>query len=256
MLLVLVLVPPAQAADHALPQAGGQYDSQLGGAYPLPSGTLIVSRDREEPPAEGAYNICYVNAFQTQPQDADWWRNHHPGLLLQQGGLPIEDASWPGEFLLDTSTPDTRAGLMAVVSDWIKGCARDGFDAIEADNLDTFSRSGGLLSIEDNLAFARDLIVVAHSLGLAVAQKNGAELGARGPAAGFDFVITESCQVWNECGAYIVHYGSNVLDIEYSDTGRHHFDEACARFGANISVILRDRNLTSPDDAAYIYQAC
>ena len=89
-----------------------------------------------------------------------------------------------------------------------------------------------------------------------MAQKNGADLGPRGRQAGFDFAIVESCQVWDECGAYIEQYGDHVLAIEYTDTDRRHFEAACASYGANISVILRDRNLTTPAEAAYLYQAC
>jgi hypothetical protein len=257
LLALLTLVAwPAQAADYALPPAGGQYDSQLGGAYPPPPGTAIVSRDRTDAPAPGLYNICYINAFQTQPQDTEWWLSNHPALLLMQDGQPIEDANWPGELLFDTGTQAKRDGLLAIVSGWIDTCARDGFDVIEADNLDTYSRSGGALSITDNLSFAQALVAHAHAQGLAVAQKNGVELGPRGPQAGFDFAIVESCQVWDECGVYIAQYGDHVLAIEYTDTDRRHFEMVCDRYGANIPVILRDRNLTTPAEAAYLYQAC
>lgn len=257
LLALLTLVAlPAHGADHVLPPAGGRYDSQLGGAYPPPPGTAIISRDHADAPAPGLYNICYINAFQTQPQDTHWWLANHPALLLMQDGKPVEDANWPGELLFDTSTQSKRDALLAIVSAWIDDCARNGFDAIEADNLDTYSRSGGALSIAGNLAFARAFAAHAHALGLAVAQKNGLELGPRGPQAGFDFAIVESCQVWDECGAYIAQYGDHVLAIEYTDTDPRHFEAACARYGANISVILRDRNLTTPAEAAYLYQAC
>jgi hypothetical protein len=254
--LLMLVALPAHAADYDLPPAGAQYDSQLGGAYPPPPGTAIISRDRADAPAPGLYNICYINAFQTQPQDWDWWLSNHPALLLMRDGQPVEDANWPGELLFDTSIQAKRDALLAIVAGWIDNCAREGFDAIEADNLDSYSRSGGALSIADNLAFAEFFIAHAHALGLAVGQKNGVELGPRGKQAGFDFAIVESCQVWDECGVYIAQYGDRVLAIEYIDTDRRYFDEACARYGANISVILRDRNLTTPAEAAYLYQAC
>ena len=175
-ILLVAVSLPATALGITLPPAGAQYDSQLGGAYAPPSGTRIVSRDREESPASGLYNICYVNAFQTQPQESDWWIANHPNLLLQRNGQYVGDPNWPGEILLDTSTRAKRTELLAVVGGWIERCARDGYDAIEADNLDTYSRSDGALSIDDNLAFAAELIARAHSLGLAFGQKNGAEL--------------------------------------------------------------------------------
>ncbi len=247
---------PVGAQEIRLPPAGGQYDSQLGGAYPPPPGALVISRDREAAPAPGLYNICYINAFQTQPQDANWWRYNHPNLLLTRDGQVVEDPNWPGEYLLDTTSPENRAALLAIVGDWIEGCARDGFDAIEADNLDTYSRSDGAITIANNLAFARDFITLAHSLDLAAAQKNGSDLGKRGREAGFDFAITESCAVFDECGGYQSVFGRQIFDIEYADTPRHHFDAVCAQPGRKFSAILRDRNLTSPADPSYIYGAC
>lgn len=247
---------PAIAQDIVLPPVGGQYDSQLGGAYDPPSGTRIVSRDREDPPADGLYSICYVNAFQTQPQDARWWLENHPDLLLQQNGQVVEDTNWPGEYLLDTGSPEKREALLDIVGPWIDGCAADGFSAIEADNLDTYARSNGLIGIEDNLAFAERLVERAHGLRLAFGQKNSLELGRRGRDIGFDFAIVESCQVYDECGAYREIFGRHVLAIEYTDTDAAYFERACAGHGGQISVIHRDRNLTTSGDEDYFYQTC
>jgi len=240
-----------------LPPAGGQYDSQLGGAYPPPDGVAIVSRDREDPPAPGLYNICYVNAFQTQPQETSWWQAEHPDLLLHRpDGTLFEDPNWPGEILLDTSSADRRERLAAIVEDWIAGCAKDGYQAIEADNLDTYSRSDRLLSLADNLAYVRLLTTIAASHGLAFGQKNAAELLPEARAAGLSFAIVESCQVWNECEAYTEVYGPQVLEIEYTDTPIENFTKACAARGATASVILRDRMLSVPGTAGYRYEAC
>jgi len=255
-LVTLLLAGPALAQGVTLPPAGGQYDSQLGGAYPPPAGTEIVSRDRADPIAPGLYNICYVNAFQTQPQETDWWLANHPDLLLRDGDTLVEDPNWPGEIFLDTSSEQKRNALAVIVGDWIEQCARDGYDAIEADNLDTYSRSYNLLDLYDNMTFATSLKDRAHALGLAFGQKNGSEIQASLPDAGFDFVITESCQVYDECGTYMQAYGPHVLEIEYTDTDNRYFDEACASHGDKISVIRRDRNLTIPGEPSYFYQTC
>jgi hypothetical protein len=66
----------------------GIVDYQLGGAYDPPDGTTIVARDSTEQPAAVLYSICYLNGFQTQPQDADWWRASHPDLLLSDFSIP------------------------------------------------------------------------------------------------------------------------------------------------------------------------
>jgi hypothetical protein len=246
----------ATAEDLALPPAGGQYDSQLGGAYIPPHGTLIVSRDRQAAPASGLYNICYVNAYQTQPAETAWWISNYPSLLLQRDGKFIEDKNWPGELLFDTSTETNRVALASVVSGWISQCATNGYDAIEADNLDSFLRSFNGLTAENNLAFARVLIAHAHSLGLAFAQKNSGDLGLLGKQAGFDFAIVEGCEVFAECQSYIDVFGPYVLEIEYTDTDVSYFNAACEARGEKISIIRRDRNLTIPGERAYFYQTC
>ncbi len=89
-------------------------DYQLGGAYEPPAGVGIVARDRHASAVSGAYNICYVNAFQTQPQATGWWRREHPRLVL-----PVEDRQWR-EWLLDTRRPRQ---LLKVVGPWIDTCA-------------------------------------------------------------------------------------------------------------------------------------
>lgn len=163
-----------------LPPAAARADYQLGGGYALPAGVRIVSRDRSDRPVPGAYSICYLNAFQTQPQDTGWWRRNHRELLLHDGsGGEVGDPDWPGEVLLDTRTPAKRTELAAIVGDWIDGCARSGFAAVEPDNLDSWTRSHGLLNRDGNIAYARLLTTRSHSRRLAIAQKNTAELASQ-----------------------------------------------------------------------------
>ena len=255
-LVVLMVAPAVPAQDVVLPPPGAQYDSQLGGAYPPPPGTIILSRDRADPPAPGLYNICYVNAFQTQPQETQWWLERHPDLLLRLDGELVEDPNWPGEVLLDISTPQHRQALALIVGEWIEQCARDGFDAIEADNLDTYSRSRGAIRAADSLAYAELLVDHSHRLGLAFGQKNAVELVGHARDVGFDFAIVEGCQVYGECSAYLEAFGPHVLEIEYADTDASSFSVACAERGDEVSVIRRDRNLTLPGDPTYLYETC
>ena len=51
-----------------------------------------MSRDHDAAAAPGLYNICYVNAFQAQPDAASWWKTNHPDLLLhdKNGNLVID----------------------------------------------------------------------------------------------------------------------------------------------------------------------
>lgn len=251
------LTASATGAGIALPPAAGRFDYQLGGAYPPPSGVVIVSRDRTAPPVRGLYNICYINAFQTQPDEAAWWKTSHDQLLLRSGGGDyVEDPDWPGELLLDTSTAHNRAAIAAILDSSIDGCAAHGFQAVEPDNLDSWTRSDGRLTASDNLALATLLIARAHADHLAIAQKNAAQLAPEGRRIGFDFAVAEECQVYNECDKYIAVYGSHVLEIEYTDNGTDAFHTACATHGRRISVVLRDRNLTVPGDPAHVDVTC
>ncbi|MFD9615311.1 endo alpha-1,4 polygalactosaminidase [Streptomyces sp. NPDC059083] len=140
-----------------------------------------MSRDRSADPIHGLYNICYINAFQAQPgtEASRWWHDNHPDLLLRNGlGGLIVDEDW-NEPLLDISTEVKRAQLAAVVNEWIDDCHAKGYQAVEPDNLDSYQRSLGSLTASDSIAFASMLSEHAHAVGLAVAQKNTAELLAQ-----------------------------------------------------------------------------
>jgi len=247
----------ASSPTHVkLPPPAAQVDYQLGGGYALPRGVRIVSRDRTDLPARGAYNICYLNSFQTQPEETAWWRSHRPEVLLKDHGREVGDPAWPGEVLFDVRTAGKRQTLMSVQGPWIDGCAKSGFLAVEPDNLDSYTRSHGLLSQQDAIGMARLLIGRSHQRSLAVAQKNGAELAPMGHRIGFDFAIAEECQVYQECDSYSSAYGRRVLEVEYNDNGQEAFRTACQVRHGRASIVLRDRNLTRPGDPAYIYKAC
>jgi hypothetical protein len=169
----------------------------------------------------------------------------------------VSDPGWPGEYLLDLSTAAKRASAAAVVGGWIDGCAAKGFQAVEPDNLDSWTRSDGRLTRSDAVAYAALLATRAHRDELAIAQKNTAELGtAAATRIGFDFAIAEECQVYSECAAYTATYGSHVIEIEYTDNGRRAYAKACAARGAEISIILRDRDVVARGRKGYHYEAC
>jgi hypothetical protein len=239
------------------PPADGVFDYQIGGAYPPAPQVRIIDRDRSAAPAQGTYNVCYVNAFQAQPgAEGAPWRRRHRRLLLRRGGRYVVDRDW-GETLLDTSTAGKRRALAAIVGRWIDGCARKGFQAVEPDNLDSWTRSQGLLTRADNLALARRLIARAHARGLAIAQKNTPELGNGGRAIGFDFAIAEECQAYDECDRYTDAYGAQVYEVEYPDSGgRANFDAACAARGTTISISYRDRDVVPRGRDGYVADFC
>jgi hypothetical protein len=246
--------------DHQvhLPPVDAKVDYQLGGAYPPPSRVTAVTRDRHADPVVGAYTICYVNSFQTQPGALPWWRHHHPRLLLRtRSGQLVHDPGWPGEVLLDTSTPSKRARLARVIGVWFAGCAQHGFKAVEPDNLDSFTRSRGLLTRDDALKLATRLANRAHRAGLAIAQKNLAGLRkSRSHSVGFDYAVAEDCQRYHECRNYLRVYRGHVIEIEYADNGLANFRHACGARGARISIVYRDRLLRPRGQPGYRYRAC
>ena len=255
--LALSAVPShAAAASGRTPPVDAEADYQLGGAYPVGAEVGIVTRDRTEHPA-GRYDICYLNAFQTQPDELDWWHRHHPHLLLWSKGHLVRDPGWPDEALLDTRTAGDRSRIAAILGRWATGCADDGYEGLEPDNLDSWTRSGHLLTRAGNLDLAHRLAHVAHRHGLAVAQKNTAELTAsQARRAGFDFAVAEDCRVYDECGRYQKLYRDHVIEVEYADEGRASFEAACADHGESWSVVYRDRDLVAPDEAGYVRDAC
>lgn len=225
-----------------VPNTGVDY--QLGGSYALPAGVGIVSRDWREQPAAGAFSICYINAFQAQPQSRRWWLGKHPELVL-----PVVDKAW-NEILLDTSSQARRIVLARIMGRWIDACASKGFQAVEPDNLDSWQRSRGRLTRADNVAFARLLIQRAHAAGLAIAQKNAVGLAQR---TLFDFAVVEQCQRYQECDRFQRAYGDQVIEIEYR---RRDFDAACSARGAQLPIVWRDLQLKRPSQPGYRFATC
>ncbi|MGC0418027.1 endo alpha-1,4 polygalactosaminidase [Embleya sp. AB8] len=245
-------VPASPPGNVVRPEPHTRFDYQLGGPYAPPSGVRAISRDRTARPELGLYNICYLNGFQAQPDALDWWQREHPDLLLRDGHGVVMDTEW-NEAVLDISTEAKRTALAAIIGEWIDGCARAGFQAVDPDNYESYSRSHNLLKPADDVAFARLLAVRAHADGLAIAQKNGAELLDRSTYVGFDFAISEQCGQYDECGAFAKAYENRVFVIEYT---KPYFTASCRAWGNNLSIILRDRNLTPTGNPSHIYETC
>jgi Glycoside-hydrolase family GH114 len=236
---VTPVVTPATAAMTvpAVP-TGTDVDYQLGGAADPAANVGIVVRDRTDPPATGRFNVCYVNGFQTQPNEKRFWARHQDLILRDADGQPVVDEAWH-ERLLDVRTPAKRKALARIVGRWVRGCAHDGYAAVEYDNLDSFTRSDGLVSKRQAIQYARLLVGQAHRNGLAAGQKNLA--GFDGTTIGYDFAVAEECGRYDECQRYVDDFGDQVLMIEYRTED---FAETCTAFGADHAVELRDRDLT------------
>ena len=238
------------AAVIAPSPADAPFDYQIGGAYPLPAAVTVVVRD----PASGrvpggAYGVCYVNAFQTQPGERRRWPR---GLVLTRLG---DDPGWPGEYAVDVSTARKRSRAAEFVDRTLARCAELGHRAVELDNLDSWTRfRGAPFGRGDAVAYARALTRRAHALGLAVAQKNTPELTPREVRrAGFDFAVAEECGRYGECARYRALHGDHVLAVEYR---RRDFARTCRAVGGRVAVVLRDRAVSRPGSRRYRFDRC
>lgn len=236
---------------------------------PLPGGVTVVSRDWFEGEPAGDYAVCYVNAFQTEADDDDVDRPDErsswpPDLVLSELG---EDPNWGGEYLVDISTAERRERAGAWVGQMIRTCKDKGYEAVEFDNLDSWTRFDGTPLADqvpfgraEAVAFATILSQQAHELGLAAAQKNTVELDSSTSrqVIGFDLAVVEDCGAaqedgYDECEAYVDVFDEQLLIVEYTDRG---FAAACKSVGGRVSVVRRDVDVTRPDDAAYRYEEC
>lgn len=227
----------------AAPPVAG-FDYQLGGDGPLPEGVRVVARDWQDgtPPGDGVYAICYVNAFQSQP-GVEW-----PAEVVSSA----EDPDWPGEFAIDLSTPGRRSLAAASVATMVERCATAGFDGVEFDNLDTFTRFPDLgFGRAEAVEYAITIVGLAHARGLAAGQKNTVEL--LGEPIGFDFAVVEQCGEYDECGEFAAVYGELVFAIEYTEEG---LAGACAALGNASTVIRRDLDLVPAGEPGHVYETC
>jgi Glycoside-hydrolase family GH114 len=254
--VVTVVLPDVTCADVRRPvklPPDAIADYQLGGSYQPPAKVNVVVRDSTELPAAGLYNICYVNGFQTQPGVK--WPNDL--VVLGADGVALVDPNWPDEHILNISSVALRDLILTRIEATISTCAMAGFDAVEFDNLDSYTRSNGALTVKDALAFARLLVRAAHKNGLAAGQKNAPEFSDIGRnQIGFDFVVAEECHRFDECAAYTRIYGDQVINIEYVGRLRGSFADACAHSQTPRNTLLRDLELLPPGNSQYAYDHC
>lgn len=245
---------PGSAPTAPIPTlpVGVASDYQLSAPYPTTA--AIVVRDQRSAIAPGAFNVCYVNAFQTQPGRKRWWQRQHPRLLLRDSdGQLVRDPNWKREYLLDISTAHNRSRLHRILRPQLRRCAERGFDAVEPDNLDSWTRSAGRLRPIHAIRFSRLLAHTAHTSGLAIAQKNARSLLPRRADVGWDFAVVEDCGRYHECRAFVREYSGAVLAVEYS---RGTFRRVCARLRGQMNIVLRDRRLASPAQRGHLYATC
>jgi hypothetical protein len=180
--------------------------------------------------ARGQHMICYVDVGTTE----DWRPDNasFPSLVLGDSN------GWPGERWLDIRQLSVLEPIMAAR---LQMCQQKGFDAVEPDNMDAYENTTGFpLQASDQLTYNLWIAAKAHSLGLAVLQKNDPDQAAALQSS-FDGVLDEQCNQYNTCSAYqpYVSAGKPVLNAEYTGgTSVCAADNAAGIMGAAYALAL------------------
>ena len=147
-----------------LPPTQGDFDYQLSEPYDFKShsnSSPVVARDSSASPLAHSYSICYVNGFQTQPGEIAADSRLSEVVLRNSNDALVVDPEWPDEYVLDPGTVKHREIIFKSRSSLIRSCAEKGFDAVEIDNLDTWTRFADI-SEEGAKALAKKYVDEAH----------------------------------------------------------------------------------------------
>ena len=172
-------------------------------------GFVVDASTVEQLHEAGRRVICYI--------DVGGWESYRPDADdFPESVLGNAVDGWPDERWLDVRQLDVLEPIMAARFDM---CQEKGFDAIEADLVETYAESGTGLSITkaDQIAYNRMLARLAHERGMSIALKNAAGLVPELVDV-FDFAVVEECYRYRECEAYspFIDQAKAVLHVEYS----------------------------------------
>ena len=185
--------------------------------------------------AQGSKVICYISVGSYED-----WRPDAAEFPPELMGKDYD--GWPGEKWLDIRQIDKLAPILRARLDL---CASKGFDAVEADNLETYPNDTGFhLTYDDQLRFALWLAEEAHARGLAIGQKNAPDQ-AQELAQIFDFAIIEDAfyYEWADAMTVYIEAGKPVFAVEYLDM-RGDFVRSCQESRElRFSTILKNREL-------------
>jgi hypothetical protein len=240
--LVFVSGASASAPAHWRPpahltwywQLQGRVNNSLSAAAYDVDGFGTSAREVARLHAEGKHVICYI--------DVGTWENWRPDANQFPPSVLGKHNGWPGERWLDIRQPIVRQ-IMA--RRFRQQCQGKSFDAIEPDNIDGYQNSTGFpLTSQDQLSFDEWVARRAHSLGLAVLQKNDAQQ-SKALQPYFDGVLDEQCNQYHECSAFLPYLaaGKPVLNAEYQlSTGQFcAHDRALGIMGVRYNLALNGR---------------
>jgi endo-alpha-1,4-polygalactosaminidase (GH114 family) len=124
---------------------------------------------------------------------------------------------WPGEYWLNTSSPNVRN----IMSARIAMAASKGCDGVDPDNIDGYDNDTGLdLSTADAVDYLTFLANEAHGRGLSIGLKNGGAI-VNQTVGMLQWEVNEQCVQYEECELFrpFVDEGKPVFHIEYPKGG-------------------------------------
>ena len=159
--------------------------------------------------------VCYMDAGTYEPGRPD--SNSFPTSLR---GSAVQ--GWPGEFWLDVRPSGPNyATLQSIMLARFKECQSKGFDAVEPDNIDSYTNNPGFsTTAADQIAYDEWIADTVHGLGMAVFQKNDLDqISTLLPY--FDGILDEECNKNSECNTLVpyVTAGKPAWNAEYMEDG-------------------------------------
>jgi hypothetical protein len=165
--------------------------------------------------ALGKRVVCYMDAGTYEPNRPD--SSQFPAALL---GSDV--VGWPGEKWLDVrAAGPSYAALQSIMLARFQLCQQKGFDAVEADNVDSYQNSPGFnTTAADQLAYNEWIAQTVHGLGMAIFLKNDLDQIPM-LVADFDGALDEECNKYSECNSLAPFVTANkpVWNAEYTDDG-------------------------------------
>lgn len=197
-----------------------------------------VSRDQLTAlKARGVKPLCYISVGSWEA-----YREDHGDFPEASLGKTLGD--WPDERYVDIRDLDVVAPIIQARMD---RCKALGFQGVEADNLDLHHNDTGFeIGIPEVIKYATTLARYAHSIDLEIGQKNAPDLAPL-LVKYFDFMMVESCFVWNFCSEVqpYIDAGKPVMAAEYMENDLD-WDAVCVQAGEiGMHMLFKNREITA-----------
>ena len=231
------------AGEWWAPIPGLNFQVQYEGEIDLEVEVDVIALDLYETSKEdieylhgkGVKVLCYLNAGAWEGWRPD--RDDYPASVV---GLKVH--GWPSERWLDIRQLE---GLKPILEARLDLCRQNGFDGVDADNLDGVDNPTGFaITAEDQILFNRWLAQAAHQRGLGIGLKNDPDQ-APDLLEDFDWITTESCfkQGWCQQVSRFVQAGKPVFAIEYREEGMQLKDFCPQAAALGMDAILKNQSL-------------